>query len=136
MAKKAASRKKVAPGIARIIALLTEENNDYSLCSTGQARLKWWKKNQFKFKSVKAALLTWKSSAIEAWFDYIDLDYDEYSRGNVAYSLDGIISNYGNVLTQKQIATIDAIVKELNKNLTPKQLLAGHTEEELSPRYR
>lgn len=62
--------------IARIIAFLTLRQKDNQLCHVGQQRLRWWRRNGHKFRSVKAALSTWDAEAIEAWFSYAGIDTD------------------------------------------------------------
>lgn len=47
------------------------------LCSTGQERLKWWKRNGKKFRSIKDAILKWDDDHLEAFLDYFGIDiYD------------------------------------------------------------
>lgn len=76
MAKRKAVKKskRVAKGIAFIIKALAQAKQDARLCSVGEERLKWWRRNRYKFKSVRAALLTWTANQVDAWFDYAGVD--------------------------------------------------------------
>lgn len=70
--------------IQKIIAFLAYRQEEQTLCKVGQARLRWWRRNGKKFRSVKAALSTWTSDEIIAWFDYADIPYRAEGRTSEA----------------------------------------------------
>lgn len=80
MAKKRRRSPKVNRDIQKIITFLEGLLNTGELCYVGQERLRWWKRNKFKFNSVREALSTWSANQLTVWLDYIDMwweDYDE-----------------------------------------------------------
>lgn len=66
--------------IEKIIAYLEGHRRDGGLCKVGRARLRWWKRNGKKFRTVKAALSTWTSTEIEAWFEFAGFHIDRSGR--------------------------------------------------------
>lgn len=65
--------------IERIINLLDATKQSGTLCQVGQARLKWWRRNGKRFRSVKTALSTWTAEEIAAWFDFASIPYTQGS---------------------------------------------------------
>lgn len=53
--------------IQSIINNLQKRRRERRLCSVGCERLTWWKGNGKKFKSPKAAILTWTWDQVMAW---------------------------------------------------------------------
>lgn len=61
--------------INRLIEYLQEQLNDGYLCSIGQERLKWWRKNGHKFANPLDAMKGWDGVQIHAFLDYMNFQY-------------------------------------------------------------
>lgn len=85
------------------------------LCSVGQERLKWWKANGEKFKTIREALLTWKVSQIHAYLNDAGINIPD----SIVYEYDHSNANQGyiNYLTGLRgylgKETIDRIIEVL-----------------------
>lgn len=56
--------------IAILITILEAEQRNGNLCRVGVERLKWWRKNQKKFPSIRAALMTWDREQVRAYVSW------------------------------------------------------------------
>lgn len=101
MRKTKRNKKKVCAEIQKLIANL---EGNWGLCAVGKERLRWWKRNGHRFKSINEALRGWTPKQVSAFASYACPSYKWDDLSRIEDILDRIQSSPAKV--------IDGMVKE------------------------